>query len=113
MIEPKICILSGLEIPPGKENREHFVPRSRTIKQIWNDPRNIFWCHHMLNAVKGNFLGCEWEEAKFNLTYHALSNWNLKKDDRLFLKQTIKHWEEGWHLNPCDICILKCHDRQL
>lgn len=56
-----IYVLSNLEIPYEKANREHFVPRSRTIKRIWNDPRNIFWAHYLLNGIKGNFLPCEWE----------------------------------------------------
>lgn len=110
-MEPKICILSDLVIPDGKENREHYIPKSRTRKQIWNDPRNIFWAHYMMNAIKSNFLPCEWEEAKFDLTFHALENWKLEEDDRLFLKNALNHWE-GWHRNPCELCLLKCNQKE-
>lgn len=102
-----ICVLSGLEIPKIKASREHYVPRSRVPKYIWNNPRNIFWTHYMLNAVKSNYLGCEWEDLKFALTYKAIKNWNLKSDDREFLINAMNNWEQ-YKTNPCDLCILKC-----
>jgi len=107
----KTCILCGLEIPPGKENREHFMPRSRTIKAIWNDPRNIFWAHYMLNAVKADYLPCEFFEMKYDLTYNAIKHWRMPPEDREFLARAIKNWDV-WNPNPCALCLAKCHDKQ-
>ena len=104
-----ICVLSDLEIPYEKANKEHYIPKSRTSKRIWNDPRNIFNAHYMLNAIKGNFLPCEWEEAKFNLTYNALQKWKLEPDDKAFLNEAMEHWQV-WHRNPCELCLFKCKE---
>lgn len=110
MIEPKICILSGLEIPYGQESIEHFVPKHRAPKRIWNDPRNRFYAQYMLNAVKGDKLGCEWENIKYALTYQAIKKWNLKSADREFLERAMQNWSE-YRLNPCSICLMKCKER--
>lgn len=104
------CILCDLEIPKGKESREHYIPRSRTSRHIWDNQRNIFWAHYMLNAVKSNYLPCEWEELKFELTYNAIQHWNIKEDDKDFLKAAMDNWEI-WHRNPCELCIAKCNER--
>lgn len=105
------CVLSGLEIPPGKENQEHLCPKSRVPKTVWSDPRNIFWAHRVMNTIKGNFMPCEWERAKFDLTYHALQKWNLHKTDKQFLKRALEYWD-GWHMDACGLCLLKCKERQ-
>ena len=104
------CILCDLEIPAGKESREHYIPKSRTRRQIWNNPRNIFWAHYMLNAIKSNYLPCEFEESKFELTYYAILNWRMPNDDREFLRRAIANWE-FYNPNPCKICIAKCNQR--
>ena len=106
-----ICVLSNLEIPKGKQNIEHYAPKSRTQKHIWNNPANWFPAHKVVNSIKGNLFGCEFEEQKFDLTLYAMYNWKVKKEDKDFLKRTLEHWEE-WHRNPCDICLLKCNGRQ-
>lgn len=104
------CILCGLEIPKGKESREHYVPKSRSPRRIWNNPKNLFWAHYMLNAVKSNYLPCEWEELKFELTFDAIQHWRLKEDDREFLKMAMDNWEI-WKPNPCDKCLMKCNQK--
>lgn len=105
------CVLSGLEIPKGKENHEHFVPKSRAPKCIWNDPRNIFWAHRLLNTLKANLLPCEWEQEKTHLALYALIYWNIKREDKRFLEKTLEHWDT-WHKNPCELCLLKCKEKQ-
>ena len=103
----KLCVLSGLEIPKGQKTIEHYVPKSRAPKCIWNNPQNIFLAQKTLNFIKGNLLPCEFEEQKFDLTYHAMYNWHIRQAERNFLKQTLEHWEE-WYHDPCKLCLLKC-----
>lgn len=105
------CILCDLEIPKGKESREHYLPKSRVPRRMWNNINNIFWAHYMLNAVKSNYLPCEFEELKFELTYQALKHWNIKEDDKDFLTQALNNWEV-WHRNPCELCIAKCNYKE-
>lgn len=102
-----ICFLSGLEIPPGKYTKEHYVPLSRAPDFITHDPANIFPAHRVINNIKQNFLPCEWEEKKWNLTYHALSDWHLKHADKYFVARTLKNWET-YIINPCQYCLLHC-----
>lgn len=112
MIEPKICILSNLEIPEGKESREHYLPKNRTIKKLWNDPRNVFWAHYVLNSIKGDYLPCEWQELRWALTYNAIHKWRIQDDDKEFLRRAMRQWENGWSRNPCDLCLGKCKIRE-
>lgn len=107
----EICILSDLEIPKGKKNTEHYCPRSRVPKSIWNNPKNLFPAHKVVNCVKGNMMPCEWEEEKFDLTYHAMCHWNIRQADKEFLKQTLEHWEE-WYRDPCKLCLMQCNGVQ-
>lgn len=65
----------------------------------------------MLNAVKSNYLPCEWEEMKFDLTYHALMHWRIQEDDKEFLKAAIENWQV-WHRNPCELCLAKCNTKE-
>ena len=101
------CILCDLEIPTGKESREHYLPKSRFPMRIWNNPKNIFYAHYMLNSIKSNYLPCEWEELKYELTYRAIMNWRIKEDDKEFLHRAIDNWQV-WHRNPCELCLAKC-----
>lgn len=105
-----ICVLSGLEIPKGKESREHWLPKSRFPKSVWNNPKNIYKSHYILNGIKGSCLPCEWQELKFKLTVHALQKWRLSPDDRVFLILAMHHWLV-WEQNPCELCIAKCNER--
>lgn len=106
----KICVLTDLEIPKGRESREHMLPKSRVNRNIWTDPRNIFYAHSKVNEIKSNLLPCEFEELKFKLTYNALVNWNLTQSDRLFLRKALDHWEDI-DVNPCKLCLLQCNQR--
>ena len=103
----KICFLSGLEIPPGKYSKEHYVPISRAPRFITSNPANIFPAHRIINHIKQNFLPCEWEDKKWNLTYHALHDWNLKQADKYFVARTLQNWE-SYSINPCQYCLLHC-----
>ena len=107
----KVCILSGLVIPAGKESIEHYLPKSRVPMCMWNRPENKFYAHYMLNAVKGNHLPCEWKEMKFDLVYKALYNWRIKQDDKDFLHAAIKNWE-FYNPNPCEHCLAKCNQKE-
>lgn len=107
----KICVLCNLEIPKGKESREHYLPKSRVPKFIWNNPKNIFDAHYMLNAIKSNYLPCEFEEIKYDITYNAIINWRMPEEDRDFLKKALGNWEV-WHRNPCELCLAKCNQRE-
>lgn len=103
----KICFLSGLEIPPGKCSKEHYIPKSRAPYFITSDPRNIFPAHKIINHIKQNFLPCEWEDKKWDLTYCALHDWNLKQADKYFVVRTLQNWET-YIINPCQYCLLHC-----
>lgn len=105
------CILSGLEIPKGERNIEHLVPKSRTQKRIWNNPANLFPSHRVVNSIKGNLLPCEFEETKYELTYHAIQSWRIKPAQRDFLREALYNWENYYHPNYCDICLLRCNQR--
>lgn len=105
-----ICILSGLEIPRGKKNLEHLVPRSRAPRYITNNPLNHFPAHKVINCIKGNLLPCEFEEEKFELSYHAIHNWHIRSDDREFVRHAIQNWENNYHPDWCKLCLLKCKE---
>lgn len=111
-LEPKICVLSGLVIPEGKENREHYCCKRRFPKYIWNDPRNIHWSHYLLNAIKSDYLPCEWQELRWALTYNAIHKWRIQDDDKEFLRRAMQQWETIWNPNPCDLCLAKCKQRE-
>ena len=106
----QICVISGLEIPAGQESIEHWIPRSRAPRRIWNNPRNLYPAQYMLNAVKNNYLGCEWEDMKYTLTYNAVKRWKIQDEDRDFLLRAIKNWE-SYHINPCDLCLFHCKEK--
>ena len=105
------CILSGLEIPKGKQNIEHLVPKSRVPKYIANNPYNLYPAHKVINCIKGNLLPCEFEERKFSLSYHALESWRMKSDDREFVRRTIENWEKNYQPDWCSICLLQCREK--
>ena len=105
------CILSGLEIPKGKENREHLVPRSRMYRFV-NSPSNIFPAHKIINCMKGDLLPCEFEQLKYQIATKALYKWHIKEADRDFIRDAVINWNEGYRPNWCDICILNCKGKQ-
>jgi hypothetical protein len=105
------CILSGLEIPEGKETREHLVPKSRLLYRI-DDPANIFPAHKVINCMKGDLLPCEFENLKYHLAQKAIYEWNIKRADKDFIIRAALNWSEGYNPNWCDICILNCKNRQ-
>lgn len=96
------CILSGLEIPPGQMNREHYLPKSRVPYYIAQNPYNIYPAIKIINAIKGNLYPCEWEDCKFSLVYQAYENYNLRNADKKIVKRAI---EEMQSINPCDHCL--------
>ena len=105
------CILSGLEIPEGKETKEHLVPKSRMLS-LADTPGNIFPAHKILNCMKGDLLPCEFENLKYQLAAKALYKWHIKESDRRFMCDAVINWNEGYSPNWCDVCILKCKGRQ-
>lgn len=107
-----ICILSGLEIPKGKQNREHLVPKSRAPQRITCNPLNIFPAHKVINSIKSDLLPCEWDESKWDLCFRAVHNWHIKEDDKDFIRQAIINWEKCYQPNFCEICLLKCKQKQ-
>ena len=111
IVEPVICFLSGLEIPPGKQNKEHYCPKSRVPQFIWQSPANIHPAHKVINAIKSDRMPCEWEETKWNLAHHALHAWNLKQDDAYFVARTLQNWEK-YVINPCEYCLMHCKGNQ-
>lgn len=110
MTQP-ICVLSGLEIPKGKESREHYCCKHRFPQKIWNNKNNIFWAHYMLNAIKSNYLPCEWADMKYDLTYYALTHWRIKDDDRDFLQRAMDNWTI-YQPDPCALCLAKCNQKE-
>lgn len=105
------CILSGLEIPEGKETREHLVPRSRLICRV-DDPSNIFPAHKIINCMKGDLLPCEFENLKYHIATKALNRWHIKQSDKNFIMEAVLNWNQGYNPDWCDICILNCKGRQ-
>lgn len=104
------CILCDLEIPKGKESIEHYLAKSRVPMCIWNNPKNKFYAHYMLNAIKSNYLPCEFFEMRYDLTNYALANWRIKQDDREFLEKALISWQT-YNPNPCALCLAKCNQR--
>lgn len=105
------CFLSGLTIPPGKYSVEHYVPISRAPRFVTDNKANKFPSHKVINAIKSDRLPCEWEDTKWNLTYHALNEWHLKQDDQYFVARTLKSWEH-YFINPCEYCLLQCEKQR-
>lgn len=106
----KKCILSGLDIPDGKGNREHLVPKGRVYPLI-NGRSNVFPALKIINSIKGDLLPCEFEQLKYELSYKALNNWNIKEFDRNLIRQAILNWDSGYKPSWCNICIINCHHR--
>lgn len=104
------CILCDLEIPQGKASRDHYLPRSRVPKRLWNNPNNTFWVFYMLNAIKGDYLPCEFWNLKYGLTCNAINNWRMPDEDREFLKRAMDNWSV-YDLDPCSLCLAKCKNR--
>lgn len=105
------CILSGLEIPNGQGNREHLVAKSRVYSLI-DGQSNVFPALKIINSIKGDLLPCEFERLKYKLADNALNNWNIKQFDRNIIRQAVISWNEGYHPNWCDVCIINCKQRQ-
>lgn len=102
------CILSGLEIPRGQMNREHYLPRSRVPRFIAQDQYNIFPAIRIINSIKGNLYPCEWENMKFGLVYRAYENYHLRHADKSIVKQAI---EEMQSINPCEHCLAMKYEK--
>lgn len=96
------CILSGLEIPPGKFSREHYVPRCMVPPEIASLKGNIYPAVKIMNTIKGHLYPCEWEKQKYRLIYNALFNWHIKPHDKKILRLALKGMPE---INPCEYCI--------
>lgn len=101
------CILSGLEIPEGKETKEHLVPKSR-LTSLADVSSNIFPAHKVLNCMKGDLLPCEFETIKYELAIRALCDWHIKEADREFIRKTVANWYDGYKPDWCKICIINC-----
>lgn len=103
----QICFLSGLEIPKGQYSREHIVPRSKVPAYIASIPYNIAPAIKIFNCIKADRFLCEWEDKKYELTYNALKNWNLKQTNKdVIIKALDRFATEKDTLNPCQHCIL-------
>lgn len=105
------CILSGLDIPDGKGNKEHLVPKGRVFPLI-NGKSNVFPALKIINSIKGDLLPCEFERLKFEIGNKALNNWNIKQVDRNFIREAMINWSDGYSPNWCDMCIINCKHRQ-
>lgn len=98
----KICFLSGIEIPRGKESVEHYAPKSRIPKGIAQQSYNLFPAIKVINFAKGNLMPCEWEDVKYERLYYAYINWKLKPSDKKILRQALNGMPK---INPCQYCI--------
>lgn len=102
-----ICFLSGLEIPKGQHSREHIAPRSKIPKYIASVPYNIAPAIKIFNFIKADRFFCEWTDKKYDLTYHALQNWNLKQANKDLIIKALDLFErQENNINPCQYCIL-------
>ena len=117
--ESNICILSGLEIPPGKKSLEHLVPRSYVEYPLYNLKENKFYAIKVINNIKGARLPCEWFDTRVNLCYNALQRWNLTRSDRKIIIEALDRFAtEKESLVPCQLCILSriateyCYERR-
>lgn len=104
------CFLSDLDAPMSKHSIEHYCPRSLVKKVIWNNPLNIFDAHKVINSIKGARMPCDWVDLRIDLAWHALTHWNLKKEDDAFVRRAIDQWE-AYETNPCKYCLMPCKER--
>lgn len=98
------CVLSGLEIPKGQMNREHYLPKSRVPYYIAQDPRNIYPAIKIINSIKSNLYPCEWEYRKERLVMRAYENYRLKRPDKALIKYVLDNMIP---LNPCQYCLAR------
>lgn len=102
-----ICFLSGLEIPKGQYSREHIAPRSKIPYYIACHPYNIAPAIKIFNCIKADRFLCQWEDKKYELTYNALKNWNLKQANKDIIIQALDRFSaEKDAQNPCQRCVL-------
>ncbi len=100
------CILSGLEIPKGQMNREHYLPKSRVPYYIAQNPYNIYPAIKIINSIKGDLYPCSWESCKFNLVARAYQNYNLRHGEKALVKWVL---DEMRPINPCEHCLASCY----
>lgn len=105
------CILCGLEIPRGKVSREHLVPKSRACTRITYNPKNIFPAAKIINSLKADLLPCEFWEQKYQLSYKAIKDWNIRREDKDYIRRAVINWQKGYQPNWCKICLLSCKGR--
>jgi hypothetical protein len=100
-----ICFLSGLEIPKGKNSREHYFPRSLIPQGFHTTRNNIFPAHKVINEIKGCLKPCVWEEKKFDRVFFAIEHYDIRSADREFCRKTLENWEQ-YRIDPCVWCIM-------
>jgi len=105
-----ICVLCGLEIPKGKESIDHYCCKHRFPRRIWDNPKNKVPAFYMLNAIKSDYLPCEFFEMKYDLTYNALKNWRIQEEDKEFLERALVNWKT-YDIDPCALCLAKCNEK--
>ncbi|MBQ9539874.1 MAG: hypothetical protein IJU89_00390 [Alphaproteobacteria bacterium] len=100
-----VCVLSGLEIPPGKSSREHYLPRAVCPPYIYNLPQNIFPAIKVFNWAKAAYYPCQWYDLRYELCHHAYKNWNIKAPDRKLLLAALTHGFPEY--DPCELCVAR------
>ena len=106
MIKSKYCILSGLEIPRGKQSTDHYLARSLCPDWLACVPDNKFPAIKVFNNIKSNLYPCVWYERRYDLCYDALE-WNLRRDDKNLIRRVL--WDGFPEYDPCSICLARIY----
>lgn len=102
-----VCCLSGEPILRSKDiTKEHYCPKSRVPKCIWEQKYNIKPAIKIFNNIKGNLLPCEWEWRKIDSVSYALNNFKLDNFERNLLEKVLKKYEMQGPQYVCNVCIL-------
>lgn len=102
------CFLSGLEIPNGEYSVDHYVPKFWLPSRYYSMKENKVPAIKVINSIKGIHMPCEWFDMRYELTYHAYTNWHLKRQDLRIVESALDVFEEQEvPLNPCKRCILR------
>lgn len=102
-----ICCLSGMEIPPGKNSKEHIYPRMYGPQWLVTQPYNIAPAIKIFNQMKAARCMKQWEAQKYHLCTIALK-WNIRNDDKALIRRAL----DGEMIdrdNPCEICPANIH----
>lgn len=104
-----VCCISGIVIEnPRDYSIDHWCPKSRISRELWQQPYNMRPALKIMNTIKGNLLPCEWDNVRCERTLHAIERWNISAHDRELARRALDNFARGIPAdNPCYYCILR------